>query len=110
MHATSIAHSGRRARHAARIAAFGVGMAVITCAPLRAGTITVGTEERKVVEAAVGETVVLRLPSTPGTGFTWRVAEIDADRVQAVGEPAYEPPPSPALGAAGYQVLRFVPR
>jgi predicted secreted protein len=108
--ATTTARSGTRARSAALIAAVGAGLAVITCAPLRAATITVGTEQRKAVEAAVGETLVLRLPSTPGTGFTWRVAEIDADRVQAVGEPTYEPPPSPGLGAAGYQLLRFVPR
>jgi len=70
--------------------------------------VTAGDEKQQTVEATVGETVVLRIPSTPGTGFAWQVASLDSEHLTLLGKPTYEPPLTPALGAAGYQVFKFL--
>jgi len=51
-------------------------------------------------EAAVGETVVLRLAENPGTGYRWEVTA--ADGLELVAD-AFEPPASAAPGAEGHR-------
>ena len=86
----------------------GTFVALLACAPVLAMVVTAGDEEQQAVQATVGETVVLRLPSAPGTGYTWRVVAIDKEHLSMLGEATFDAPATPALGASGHQVFRFL--
>ena len=83
---------------------------LLAAAPVLGAVVTVGTEDHQAVEVAVRETVTLRVPSTAGTGYTWRVDEINKAHLTVIGHPTYEAAKTPALGGSGYQIFRFRPR
>jgi predicted secreted protein len=86
----------------------GTCVALLAAAPVFGMVVTAANEEHRAVEAPVGETVVLRLPSTPGTGYAWQVTRIDEDHLKMLGKATYEAPATPSLGSSGYQVFRFL--
>jgi inhibitor of cysteine peptidase len=61
----------------------------------------------KAVDVAVGETLVLRLSATAGTGYSWNVIAIDDKQLAREGDATFEPAKAPMPGAAGFEVLRF---
>lgn len=74
-------------------------------------TINVGEGlSERTVRLASGDTLVVSLLSTPGTGFSWRVAQADPSMLQQVGKPELIHSPNPQPGAAATQVFRFAVR
>lgn len=65
-----------------------------------------GTE----VKLVVGEELTIRLESQPGTGYSWVVSKVDADRLDKGGEPTLEPPDRSLPGAPQHQVFKFKAR
>jgi inhibitor of cysteine peptidase len=53
-----------------------------------------------------GDTLIVRLPATPSTGYGWTV-ERSSPILKEHGEPKWEPAPSGQPGAEGAQVLEF---
>ncbi len=56
---------------------------------------------------ANGDTLVVSLASTPGTGFGWKVAELDGKLLREIGTPEVIPGPHPMPGASATQVFHF---
>jgi inhibitor of cysteine peptidase len=53
-----------------------------------------------------GDTLIVRLPATPSTGYGWSV-ERSSPILKPQGDPKWEPAPSGQPGAEGAQVLEF---
>ncbi len=52
-----------------------------------------------------GDTLYVRLPATPSTGYAWTITRNAASVLKPAGEPKWEGPTVP--GAEGFQVLEF---
>ena len=64
-------------------------------------------EDKGKVTVPKGGTLVVKLPITTGTGYTWEVAKNDTDRLKLAGKPTMEKPDKPVPGAKTTQVFRF---
>lgn len=53
-----------------------------------------------------GDTLIVRLPATPSTGFGWAVLR-SAPILKQNGDPKFDPPPQGVPGAEGAQILEF---
>ena len=62
----------------------------------------------RAVTMASGDTLVVALASTPGTGFGWRVAQVDDKVLHATGSPELIRRRHPMPGAPATQVFRFI--
>jgi inhibitor of cysteine peptidase len=58
------------------------------------------------VNLNVGDTLVVKLPSTPGTGYSWTVAQNNASLLRPVGANA-KPSDTGRPGAPGEQIFQF---
>jgi predicted secreted protein len=56
---------------------------------------------------ANGDTLVVSLAATPGTGFGWKVSDLDGEMLRAVGTPEVIPNAHPMPGAPATQVFHF---
>jgi predicted secreted protein len=54
-----------------------------------------------------GDSIQVRLPSNPTTGYSWTVSSNAPSVLAAVGEPKFEPAAKPLPGAAGTQTFPF---
>ncbi len=55
-----------------------------------------------------GDTVEVRLHSTPSTGYSWKVVEIDRNILAERKAPVFVPPPQNIPGAEGHMVFDFL--
>jgi predicted secreted protein len=55
-----------------------------------------------------GDTVEVRLHSTPSTGYSWKVTNVDQKVLAQQGSPKFEPPPQNFPGAEGHQIFNFL--
>lgn len=70
-------------------------------------TVTLGPEQHgQSVSASVGDTVVVRLPENPTTGYRWQVGVLDNRMVEQV-EDTYDAAPNPVVGGGGTRELAF---
>ena len=53
-----------------------------------------------------GDTLIVRLPATPSTGYGWVVLR-NSPVLKQAGEPQWEPAPSSSPGAEGAQLVEF---
>jgi len=67
-------------------------------------------DDRGDVTLAAGQTLVVRLGVTLGTGFSWQVVTNNARILEPAEPPRIEPPERPAPGAVEHQVFRFTAR
>jgi inhibitor of cysteine peptidase len=65
-------------------------------------------DNERALTLASGDRLVVSLASTPGTGFGWKVADVDGKVLRETGAPALIPNPHPMPGAPATQVFRFV--
>jgi inhibitor of cysteine peptidase len=65
-------------------------------------------DSRRVVAVKVGDTISVRLPENPTTGYSWAIDSIDAQRLEA-DAPAYQGEGA-GLGTGGAKTWRFVAR
>lgn len=56
--------------------------------------------------ASPGDTVVIRLPETPTSGYRWQVDAFDPAVLKPAGD-AFLPPAGPGMGGRGIRELRF---
>ncbi len=54
-----------------------------------------------------GDTLRVRLHATPGTGYAWTVAQIDAAMLAEAAPRKFVPPPKQIPGAVGHDVFEF---
>ncbi len=74
-----------------------------------AQTITVTeADNQHAVAMASGDTLVVSLKSTPGSGFSWKIAQLDNKVLRQAGEPEMVQGAHPMPGAPATQVFRFV--
>ena len=64
-------------------------------------------ETKRSVTLPAGETLQLRLPSTPGTGYRWRLSSIEGGPVRYLGEGEFEEGAGSGVGVQGHQVFSF---
>ena len=70
-------------------------------------TVTLGPEQHgQSVSASVGDTVVVRLPENPTTGYQWQVGSLDEPVVEQV-EDTYDAEGNPTVGGGGIRELIF---
>ncbi|WP_433657297.1 protease inhibitor I42 family protein [Nocardia sp. CA-128927] len=64
-------------------------------------------QERRI---AVGQSLVVTLPANPSTGYMWQITQLDANLLQAQGDPGFKPDPNVpvAPGSGGGSVWTFV--
>jgi inhibitor of cysteine peptidase len=62
----------------------------------------------RTVTLASGDTLMVSLGSTPGTGFGWKVAKVDRKVLKETGKPELIHSPNPMPGAPATQRFRFV--
>ena len=55
-----------------------------------------------------GDTVEVRLHSTPGTGYSWKVLHVDSAVLSQKKAPVFVPPPQDIPGAEGHLVFDFL--
>ena len=55
-----------------------------------------------------GDTVEVRLHSTPGTGYSWKVLHLDGAVLAQKKAPIFVPPPQNIPGAEGHLVFNFL--
>jgi predicted secreted protein len=55
----------------------------------------------------VGDTVQVRLHSTPGTGYSWKVTQVNRAVLAQQAAPVFVPPPPGIPGAEGHTVFNF---
>ncbi len=60
----------------------------------------------EVLHVKVGDTFQVRIPTIPKSGFTWQPSSLDTRVLAQLGDPVYEPDPSPNA-AGGTTVLTF---
>ena len=72
----------------------------------KAVTVT-NKEDKGKVSVPKGGALVVRLPITTGTGYTWVIAKNDAEQLKPAGKPTVEKPDKPVPGAKTTQVFRF---
>jgi inhibitor of cysteine peptidase len=65
--------------------------------PQAGGTVTV----------FAGDTVQVRLHSTPGTGYSWKVTQVNNAVLALQAAPVFVPPPPGIAGAEGHTVFNF---
>lgn len=53
-----------------------------------------------------GQALIITLEANPTTGYTWEVAEVNANIIRQVGEIEFQPE-SGAIGAGGLQTIRL---
>lgn len=75
-------------------------------APASTTNVTDADNEHAVL-LANGDTLVVSLASTPGTGFGWKVAELDGKMLREIGTPEVIPGSHPMPGAPATQVFHF---
>jgi inhibitor of cysteine peptidase len=63
-------------------------------------------EDKGKVTVPKGGALVVKLPITTGTGYTWVVAK-KAEQLKPAGQPTVEKPDKPVPGAKTTQVFRF---
>src|SRR5215468_11756358 len=51
------------------------------------------------IQIFVGDTLLIRLHSTPGTGYQWQVSQIDKTILDQTSAPTFVAPPNPIPGA-----------
>jgi predicted secreted protein len=54
-----------------------------------------------------GDTVQVRLHSTPGTGYSWKVTQVNSAVLSLQSAPVFVPPPPGIPGAEGHTVFNF---
>jgi inhibitor of cysteine peptidase len=64
-------------------------------------------EDKGKVTVPKGGALVVKLPITTGTGYTWVVAKNDAEQLKPVGKSTIEKPDKPVPGVKTIQVFRF---
>ncbi len=85
-----------------------VGWYGLTACSAAASPLVVGPEDHgQTVTLQVGQTLEVRLPANPTTGYEWQVREVDDAVLQTLGEPQFVAEDSERLGAGGVQVWRF---
>lgn len=85
-------------------------LAILTaCATDSARTIEVSSADHAgdTIALRVGDTLLLRLRSNPGTGYSWARGQAAADVVTLV-DSSFAAPATTAVGAPGEQHFRFV--
>src|SRR5262249_49416095 len=59
------------------------------------------------IQIFVGDTLLIRLHSTPGTGYQWQVSQIDKTILDQTSAPTFVAPPNPIPGAEGHELFHF---
>lgn len=54
-----------------------------------------------------GDTISVKLPANPTTGYTWSIAVNAPSILAPAGDARFEPPPTPRPGAGGFQTFDF---
>jgi inhibitor of cysteine peptidase len=54
-----------------------------------------------------GDTVQVRLHSTPGSGYSWKVTQVNSAVLALQSAPVFVPPPPGIPGAEGHTVFNF---
>ena len=54
-----------------------------------------------------GDTLEVRLPANPSTGYSWSIAANSAAVLRPAGEPRFDPPAAARPGASGTQSFGF---
>jgi len=54
-----------------------------------------------------GDTLQVRLHSTPGTGYSWKVTQVNSAILALEAAPVFVPPPPGIPGAEGHTVFNF---
>lgn len=55
-----------------------------------------------------GDTVEVRLHSTPGTGYSWQIVDVNKTVLAQKKAPVFVPPPQSVPGAEGHTVFDFL--
>ena len=65
------------------------------------------TEKDTKMSLRVGDTLLVRLESTPSTGYGWKVASVEKKLLKQIGEPVIETSEKQMPGATQHQVFKF---
>jgi inhibitor of cysteine peptidase len=94
-----------------KLRAFGaavLGLMAAAAALAAARTVTLDQSfDGGVVHLAVGNTLAVRLPSNPSTGYAWSVVVNDPKVLRIEGAPAREPAAADLVGSGDFQLFEF---
>jgi len=80
-------------------------------APLKRGAdITLGDDANgKAIAAEANQTLLVKLPGNPTTGYSWRLSKIEGEAIEAVGKPSYvaDKNPQKRVGTGGTYHFTF---
>ncbi|HEY1250239.1 MAG TPA: protease inhibitor I42 family protein [Thermoanaerobaculia bacterium] len=92
---------------AAPVALFRVQLEVKETMIRRRGLLLEEPDSGSIIYLTQGDSLSVRLPANPSTGFTWSVAANAPSVLSPASDPRFEPPPTPRPGAGGFQTLDF---
>jgi inhibitor of cysteine peptidase len=78
-----------------------------TRAAVQKPTIARNSDNGGTITLAPGGRLIVRLAANPTTGYTWKVAVLDAHYLQQMGEPVYESANPQIPGSGGTQSYTF---
>lgn len=61
----------------------------------------------EIVTLEPGNTLAVRLSSSPGTGYNWQLVQNNTNRLELLGNPTLDPPPQSVASGSIYQVFPF---
>lgn len=64
-------------------------------------------DNNKKINIEEGQTLIVKLKYTSGTGYDWNITKIDANLLEPVGEPTFEIAVENMPGSAGSQIFQF---
>ena len=73
----------------------------------RRGILVEEPDSGSILYLTQGDSLSVKLPANPTTGYTWSIAANAPSVLQPSGDPRFEPPPSQRPGAGGFQTLDF---
>ncbi|MFG1795700.1 protease inhibitor I42 family protein [Nocardia sp. NPDC049149] len=81
-----------------------------TTGPAPAAVTVTEADNGKERRLETGQSLVVTLPANPSTGYSWQIAEVDANLVRVQGEPEYKADPTKPVmpGSGGTSVWTFV--
>ncbi|MGH7933544.1 MAG: protease inhibitor I42 family protein [Candidatus Binataceae bacterium] len=73
-------------------------------------TVTVtDSQNGKMIMVAKSDTLIVSLPITTGTGYSWLISSFDPTQLKVIGKPEIKKTTAAKPGAAAQQVFRFQP-
>lgn len=91
----------------ARLLSFTPLLLLASCASAPSGSVAVNDDSSCPLTLKRGQTLIVSLPSNPGSGYRWALRDVSAELLKSLGPEVYSSPKSDLIGGDGLSTWRF---